>query len=357
MNSQPNKRAIIVGLFILLGLLFLLGGILAVGNLRSTFVKKIHVTAVFDNVNGLQAGNNVWYSGVKIGIVDKMSFYGESHVRVTVKIDEKSQQYIRKDAKAKISSDGLIGNKIIVIFGGTPQAPAVEDGDTLGIEVTVSSEQMMATLQENNKNLLAITTDFKSISKKILDGEGTVGKLLKDETLYNSLDVTLASLQRSSAHAEKLTAAISDYGAKLNREGSLANDLVTDTTVFKNVQASVQQLKKMTTTTAEAADNLKAASNNVSNVTSKLENKNSPIGVLLYDESSANHLKNTLRNLDAGSEKLDENMRAAQDNFLLRGYFKRKKKAEKKAKEMAEKEAEKKAEEKAKEEAEEERQR
>jgi len=331
MQSKDNKRAIIVGLFIFLGLLFLLAGILAIGNLRSTFVKKIHLTAVFEDVNGLQSGNNIWYSGVKIGTVHNMSFFGDSQVRVTIKIDERSQQYIRKDAKVKISTDGLIGNKIIIIYGGTVLVPPVEDGDTLGVEVTASSEEMMAVLQENNRNLLAITTDFKTISKNMADGNGTVGKLLKDETLYNSLDVTLASLQRSSAHAEKLTAAISDYGAKLNKEGSLANDLVTDTTVFKNVQASVQQLKQMTNTAADAADNLKTASTNISNATSKLENKNSPIGVLLYDDASATHLKSTLRNLDSGSEKLDENLRAVQDNFLLRRYFKKKKKAEEKA--------------------------
>ncbi len=328
MKSVSNKRAIIVGLFILLGLLFLLAGILAVGNLHSTFVKKIHVMAVFEDVNGLKAGNNVWFSGVKIGTVDKMSFYGKSQVRVIVKIDEKAQQYIRRDAKAKIGSDGLIGNKIIVIYGGTSLSPPVEDGDTLGIEVTTSSDEMMATLQENNRNLLAITTDFKIISKNIVEGKGTVGKLLKDETLYNNLDVTLAALQRSSAHAEKLTAAISDYGVKLNQEGSLANDLVTDTTVFNNVQAAVRQLKQLTATAVEAADNLKTASTNVSNATSKLDNKNSPVGVLLYDEASAAHLKATLRNLDTGSEKLDEDLRAIQDNFLLRRYFKKKKKAE-----------------------------
>ena len=250
MKAEPNKRAVVVGLFIAIGLVFLLAGILAVGNLHSTFVKKIHITAIFDDVNGLQAGNNVWFSGVKIGTVNKMSFYGESQVRVVVKIDEKSQQYIRKDAKVKISTDGLIGNKIIIIYGGTSLAQPVEDGDTLGIEKMVSTDEMMSTLQENNRNLLAITTDFKAISKKLADGEGTVGKLLKDESLYNSLDITLASLQRSSAHAEKLTASISDYGSKLNQKGTLANDLVTDTTVFKNVQASVRQLKKLTVTAA-----------------------------------------------------------------------------------------------------------
>ena len=331
MSTEPKKRAVVVGLFILLGLLFLAAGILAVGNLHSTFVKKIEATAIFNDVNGLQKGNNVWFSGVKIGTVSNLSFYGESQVQVVIKIDEKSQPYIRKDAKVKISTDGLIGNKIVVIYGGTPQAQPVEDGDILAIENLASTEEMMSTLQENNKNILAITTDFKAISKKIADGEGSVGKLLKDESLYKSLDVTLASLQRSSAHAEKLTAAISDYGTKLNQKGSLANDLVTDTTVFKNVQASVRQLKQLTTTAAEATANLKTASTNVSNATSKLDNKNSPLGVLLYDDQSAANLKATLRNLEGGTAKLDENMRAAQDNFLLRRYFKKKDKAEKKA--------------------------
>ncbi len=329
MKADPKKRSVTVGLFIFVGLIFLAAGILAVGNLHSTFVKKLQLTAVFDDVNGLQTGNNVWFSGVKIGTVSKLSFYGESQVMVNIKIDEKSQPYIRKDAKVKISSDGLIGNKIIVIYGGTQQSPPVEDGDALGIEKMVSTEEMMSTLQENNRNLLAITTDFKNISKKIAGGEGTVGKLLQDESLYKSLDVTLASLQRSSAHAEKLTAAISDYGTKLNQKGSLANDLVTDTMVFKNVQASVKQLKQLTTSAAEATANLKTASSNVSKASSSLDNRNSPLGILLYDEQSATHLKATLRNLEGGSQKLDEDLRAVQDNFLLRRYFKKKNKAEK----------------------------
>lgn len=328
MQSAPNKRAITVGIFIVLGLVFLLAGILAVGNIRSTFVRKIQVTTIFDDVNGLQAGNNVWFSGVKIGTVDKLRFYGESQVRVVIKIDEKSQQYIRKDAKVKISTDGLIGNKIIIIYGGSSIAEPVVDGDTLGIERQISTDDMISTLQQNNANLLAITTDFKTISKKLVDGEGSIGKLLSDESLYKSLGVTLASLERSSAHAEKLTAAISDYGVKLNQKGSLANDLVTDTTIFKNVQASVQQLKELTRTASEATDNLKVASSNVSIATSKLENKSSPLGVLLYDEVSAEHLKATLKNLEGGSKKLDEDLRALQDNFLLRRYFKKKKKAE-----------------------------
>ena len=183
MSESSNKRGVIVGVFILIGLVFLIAGILAVGNIKKTFGAKMHVNALFDDVNGLQQGNNIWFSGVKIGTVKKVQFYGNSQVRVLMNIDEKSQQYIRKDAKVKVSTDGFIGNKILVIYGGSSRMRAIEDEDTLSVEKTFSSEDMINTLQENNKNMLAITNDLKVISKKIADGQGSIGKLLNDDAI------------------------------------------------------------------------------------------------------------------------------------------------------------------------------
>src|SRR6187431_3087580 len=128
MKESPNKRAVIVGMFVLVGVLILLAGILTVGNLHTTFTKKMKVNAVFDDVNGLLPGSNIWFSGVKIGAVKTLSFYGKSKVQVEMNIDEASQQYIRKDAMVKIGSDGLIGNKILIIYGGTVDAGEVNEG-------------------------------------------------------------------------------------------------------------------------------------------------------------------------------------------------------------------------------------
>ena len=328
MKTTPKRRATIVGLFIFLGLIFLLAGILTIGNLHSTFSRKVAVTAVFDDVNGLQAGNNVWFSGVKIGTVKKLSFYGDSRVLVEMRLEEKSQQYIRKDAKAKISTDGLIGNKIIVIYGGTQASPQVEDGDALGIENQTSTEEMMNVLQENNRNLLKITTDFKNVSSKIASGEGSLGKLIQDESLYRSMDATMASLKRSSNHAEQLTAAVADYSSKLNKEGTLANELVTDTVLFSQIQASARQLQQTMVIATAAADYLKTTTISMSKAAENLNEKDSPAGLLLNDEQAAANLKGTLKNLESGSKKLDEDLRALQDNFLLRRYFKKKRKAE-----------------------------
>jgi phospholipid/cholesterol/gamma-HCH transport system substrate-binding protein len=317
MDESPNKRAVIVGLFVFIGLIFFMSGILVVGNLHKTFERKIKVISRFDDVNGLQTGNNVWFSGVKIGTVSDLHFFGQSKVEVNMKIETKAQQYIRKDAKVKISSDGLIGNRILVIYGGTARSKEVQDGDTLEVEKTFSSDDMINTFQENNKNLLAITSDFKTIIKKVAVGEGTIGKFLNDTSVYANISATTVSLQRASAKAQQLIGSLSTFSSGLNKKGTLANELTTDTVVFNSVKASVMKLHQIADTANAFVSNLKKAGNN----------PNTTIGVLLHDEEAGAHLKQTIKNLESSSEKLDEDLEAAQHNFLLKGYFKKKAKA------------------------------
>lgn len=323
MRSTIKRRATIVGMFLFFGLVILVIGILAIGNLHNSFVKKIMITTIFDEVNGLQDGNNIWFSGVKIGTVKTLNFCGKSQVKVNMLIDHESQPYIRKDAKAKISTDGLIGNKIIVIYGGSDIMAAVEEGDTLGIEKNLSTDDMMNTLQENNKNLLSITNDFKVISKKIMNGEGTLGKLLSDESLYDNIGQTVSALNKASENAEKLTASIADYAVRINQKGSLTDDLVSDTVVFSTIKATVLELRQISVTAAELTSNLK-------NATSDLNNSSSPAGVILHDQPAATDLKATIKNLEISTQKLNEDLEALQDNFLFRGYFKKKAKEESK---------------------------
>jgi phospholipid/cholesterol/gamma-HCH transport system substrate-binding protein len=316
MKESSNKRAVIVGIFVLVGLLFLLAGILTIGNLRNTFSKKLHVTAVFDDVNGLQKGNNIWFSGVKIGTIKTVRFYGKSNVKVVMNIDQASRQYIRSDAKVKISTDGLIGNKILVIEGGSTKADPIEEGDTLMVAKTLSSEEMMNTLQENNRNLVDITRDVKNLSSKIRAGEGNLGKMVNDEALYQNLSAAALNLKNASSRAGQMVNNLNEFTARLNKKGTLAQELTSDTTVFKNLKHSVQQLGQITDSASVLVSNLKTASSN----------QKTPVGVLLHDEEAGANLKTTLKNLASGSKKLDEDLEAMQHSFLLRKYFRKKKK-------------------------------
>ena len=319
MNEVSNKRAVYVGLFVFLGIVFLIAGILMIGNLHETFKRKIKVVALFDDVGGLQTGNNIWFSGVKIGTVSSLNFKEGSQVEVLMKIEVKAQQYIRKNSNVKLSTDGLIGNKILVIYGGNPKASVVEEGDTLGVEKTFTSDDMINTLQENNKNILAITSDFKTISKKMAAGDGTIGKFMNDNTVYDNINAATLSLQSASKKAEQLVSSLHTFSDGLNKKGTLANQLVTDTTIFNSVKTTVLQLQNIADTASLFIANLKEASTN----------PNSPVGVLLHDEKSGAQLKQTISNLESSSQKLDEDLEAAQHSFLLRGFFKKKAKEEK----------------------------
>jgi phospholipid/cholesterol/gamma-HCH transport system substrate-binding protein len=306
MNEKINKRAIGVGIFIIVGLLLLVGGIMTIGNLRSTFQKKVVISTIFADINGLVTGNNIWFSGVKIGTVKKIEFYGNSQVKVIMNINKESIHYIRKDAKVKISSDGLIGNKILVIYGGTPVVPEIEEGDVLSNDVLLSTDDIMTTFQQNNLNMLAFT-------KKLADGEGTIGKLMNDETVYNSIAASANSLERASANVQTLIASLSLFSAKLNKEGTLANDLVTDTVIFNSLKSSAIQLHRIADTATILVSNLKEASSNTK----------TPLGVLLHDEQTGTNLKVTITNMESSSKKLDQNLEALQHSFLLRRYFKK----------------------------------
>jgi phospholipid/cholesterol/gamma-HCH transport system substrate-binding protein len=329
---NQNRRAVTVGIFVFLALIIFIVGVLTLGGQKKTFEKKVHVKAIFDDVSGLQEGNNVWFSGVKVGTVNDISFTENSQVEVELSIETKVQKYIRKDSKVKVSSEGFIGNKIIVIYGGTIGSPSIAEDDVLKIEKGLSTDELMATLQENNKNLLDITGNFKLISKRLTDGEGSVGRLLKDETLANSLETAVGHLNRASANAQQLTSDISKYAAALRTEGSLSNDLVTDTVIFSNLRATMRQLQTATATANEITDNIRTASGNIKDVSNNLNGTKSPVGVLLNDRDAGDDLRATLENLESGSKKLDENLEAMQHNFLLRGFFKKKKKEEDKEK-------------------------
>ncbi|HXS56342.1 MAG TPA: MlaD family protein [Hanamia sp.] len=328
MKSTNNRRAVVVGIFILLGLAIFILTILTLGSQKKTFERSITVKSFFDDVNGLQKGNNIWFSGVKVGTIKKVTLTGKGQVEVDMNVESHSRQFIRKDAKAKISTDGLIGNKIIEIYGGTLNAGEIENGDLLGNTKLLSTDAMMNTLSKNNDNLLQITSDFKVISGRIVEGKGSIGKLLTDETMSNQIDATAATLRKATENLQKLSANVAAYTAKLNDKGTLANDLVTDTVIFSRLRSTVTQLQEVAAASKQVINKLDTSSSSLNaglkTLNNGLNNKNAPLGLMLNDEKSAANIKVILKNLESSSRKLDEDLEALQHNFLLKGFFKKK---------------------------------
>ena len=328
MNS--NKRMVTVGVFVVVALAIFIAGVLTLGGQKKTFERKNTLRAIFKDVGGLKEGNNVWFSGVKVGTVKKMSFAPNAMVDVVMSVESKAMPYIRKDSKARISSEGFIGNKIVVIFGGSTNAPQAAEDDTLGVDNGVSTDEMMSTLQQNNKNLLDITGNLKEVTQRLLNGQGSAGKLLNDETLIDQMQLAVLGFKKASVNVQNLTADIAGYTSKLQSKGSLTNELINDTVFYSKLKATATEVQNASVTIRQASDNIKIISDNLKTVSNSLNSPETPAGVLLSDREAGKDVKTTLANLQTSSKKLDEDLEALQHNFLLRGFFKKKAKSEQK---------------------------
>lgn len=327
MKGASRRQSAAVGLFVLFGGILLAGGILKVVDPRELFGSKIVVHTVFDDVRGLQPGANVWFSGVKVGTVRDVRL-GASEVAVDIAIDWRSTPFIPEDSQAKVGTDALLGNKIIVLYGGKSEAP-LSDGAEIKPGETVSTDDMFAMLQENNENLLAVTGELRRITSDLAEGKGTAGRILSDDALYDDLRAGASSFGETSASAKELTDELERFASKLNREGTLPNDLATDTETY----ASLVQSAKNLAVVSKRAETLMAALDAAS------KDPNSTVGTLLADPKAAEDLKSTLSQLDEGSSLLAEDLEALQHTILLRHWFKKREKEEAKAKEEAAKAA------------------
>ncbi len=316
MENTENKRSVILGIFVLLGIVFFVLAVFTLAGQQKRFVKSIGLTAIFDDVSGLKVGNNVWFSGVKVGTVKSIDFYGNSQVRISMNVEEEAQKYIHKNATASISSEGFIGNKIIVIDGGSPAQAVVEDGDNIRVKTSVSTDQIMSDLQKNNKNLIDITSNLKIISGEIANGQGTVGALLSDSVMATNMKSTVSGIRSASENINNTAVSLSMFANKLNAKGGLVDKLLTDTVVFSNLKYSSEDIRKLGATAASLSEDLKV-------VSGKLKSPDNPVGLLLNDQESAASMKTTIKNLETSSKKLDQNLKALQHNFLFRGYFRK----------------------------------
>ena len=318
---NDNQKSVIVGIFVLVGIAILVAGIMTLGGQQKRFVQNFRLRAVFDDVAGLQTGNNVWFSGVKIGTVRKINFYGDSQVEIEMNVEEKVREYIHKDSKATISSDGLIGNKIIVLYGGTTQTPAVEDGDRMESVMPLDTDKMMETLQENNKNLVSITNDLKILTGKIADGEGIIGSVLTDSLLAENFRGILVNLQQTSIKSNQMVGELSKFSSNLNQEGTLINDLITDKELYSSLQSSIAEIQS-------TAENAKGITQNLNQATDKLNNTENAVGMLLNDLEFASTLKSTMVKVDSSTMNLNSFLEALEYTWPFRGGFRKKNRVE-----------------------------
>lgn len=246
-NKNLGFSQLRVGIFVLFGLAILAFLILNSSGDFNPFEKKLRLKARFAAADGLRDGAEVQLAGVHIGKVERVSLLPpdspeaarvEAVLMVDKNLDGKPiNERIRTDSTAQLVAVSLLANdKLINITPGTFNGTAVSENDVLNSTSTMSINQLTETgnelLQQINK--LAVPTN--EILNKANRGEGTLGRIINDESLYNNLDgavgetkLTLAKLQNTLD--------------RVNRGDGSAGKLLNDPELYNNLNKSVQQLE------------------------------------------------------------------------------------------------------------------
>ena len=322
MDPNVIKQNLKLGAFVLAGLVLFFVAIIFIGKQGTVFSKTFTVSAVFKNVEGLKDGDAVWLSGVRIGIVKDVRIVEEGKVVVTMSLREKQNEFIRKDATANIGSDGLVGNKIVVIRPGAA-TQIIHDDDTINSFSPTDTQELFNIAKDVGVNTKSITADLKLITAKLNKGEGIVGELIHEGELSNEVRQLINSLKLASQNTNRATSDLQKVMHDINTGDGLLAKLIHDSSYVDTFDKTMANVK-------EVGENSRVISSNLKDIIRKMDNDNNAIGVLLADTTFAKKLKATLDNATSASAKLDENMEALQHNFLLRGYFKKQAKKEEK---------------------------
>lgn len=187
-----------LGMFVLIGLVAFTATIYFVGKQKNLFGSTFQLNSHFKNVSGLEVGNNVLFSGINIGTVSEIQLITDTSVVVRLLIEKDVQKFIKKDAIASIGSDGLMGDKVLVISPGTNSKTKVKDNDNIASINPIEMDEIMRSLKTSIDNASIITDELAQFTYKMNNGNGALNKLITDEKFANSLTKTLTNLQTGS---------------------------------------------------------------------------------------------------------------------------------------------------------------
>lgn len=201
-----------LGLFVTAGIILFFLAIFVIGKQKNLFDPVFEVKANFQNVSGLQVGNAVRFSGINVGTVDNIAIINDSTVQVKMLVKNDVQRFIKEDSEAAIGSEGIIGDKLIVLSRGGSSQKIIKEGQLIASNEPVETDAIMESLQITADNAAIATGEITEILAKVNSGKGSLGKLINDDSMANDLDATMTNLKTSTKKLdENMEAAKSNF--------------------------------------------------------------------------------------------------------------------------------------------------
>jgi len=317
--ESSQSRTVRLGIFIIFSAILFTVAVYLIGQKKDIFSSTFTLKVLFNNVNGLQPGNNVRLSGINVGSVLSVDIQNDSTIEVRLRIRENVRTHIKQNAVVTIGTDGLMGNMLVNISPGRGEAPIVNDGDLLQSYSRIKTDDILKTLTITNENAAILTSDLLEIVQEIKHGKGTVSYLLYDTTLRQQVFLTVSNLKKATQQTNAILTELNQMSKDVNEGRGLAGWLINDSLTQKKIALTLDGLH-------EASTDIHASTDSLNQLITNLSAGQGPIPALMKDTAMVNDLRQTLKNLNEGTGKFNEDMEALQHHFLFRKYFKEKSK-------------------------------
>jgi len=193
------SRLVRLGMFIVGTLVILTLGIFLIGDKEFLFSSTYTLKASFDNVTGLNNGAQVRVGGIHKGSVRQILLptRPDGEMTVVMDLERSTREVIKKDSRAAIQTEGLLGNKYVEISFGSNDAPELNDGDSIGGVPPLDMSDLLKKANEILDSTRESTDSLKDISSKINDGAGTMGALINDKEIYQEAKAGTAAFREN----------------------------------------------------------------------------------------------------------------------------------------------------------------
>lgn len=322
-----------LGLLVIIGAALFIVGFYLIGRKQSMFGNTYDIYAVFNNINGLKSGNNVRYSGINVGTVGEISMVTDTVIVVKMIIEKDIAQHIRKDARCAITSDGLVGSMIINILpGGSDIASQIARGDTLQSFTRIRTDEMLSTFNITNENAALLTIELLEIVNAISTGQGILGALIQDSVITRDVRDIIVNLKETTAKTSATITKLDRMLVSLDRNDNLVGTL-RDTTLspmiknmVRNLEQSSADIRTLITSLNETAIHTQETVLNAKDGKGAINYLSNDEGFVQKMDTTIVHLDSAIYQINKAGIQLNENLEALKHTWLLRRYFKNKKK-------------------------------
>jgi phospholipid/cholesterol/gamma-HCH transport system substrate-binding protein len=320
--AKKIVNSVKLGVFVLSGLAFLILLLFMIGRNKSLFGSSYLLKAKFENVQGLIPGNNVRYSGIQAGTVKNIKIINDTTIEVSMMIETEMQEIIRLDAIASIGTDGIVGNKVVNIVPGKQNAELAQEGDFIFSKKPMDTDHILKTLSNTNNDISEIVGGLKLTVERI-NNSTALWELLNDKSLPKELRQSAVNLRQTTSKAGLMADDLNTIIADLKAGKGSLGILLKDTSIAYNLNEAVLKMSIVGTQADRLTTDIGTI---VKGIQQDVNSGNGAANTFLKDSLLVKNLNSSIDNLRKGTDGFNQNMEALKSSFLLRGYFRRQEK-------------------------------